>query len=78
LDVDTIADVHKIWASLLEEIQNPNVNNNELKERGARLLFATQRLNAQIQALPPQGRNLHFSGESMAKVAEQMGRIRGK
>lgn len=79
LDVALISEVNDAWLAILRELENPDkthgINNNQLKERFNRFAQAAQALHAQVAALPAQGRNLHFSGTSIARVSEQMGRL---
>lgn len=75
VDVQSVSDVHRLWAEFIQELQaGADSNNNELKELIHKVQMAVDVLRSQVALLPPQGRQLHFSGSSTIKVMEQIER----
>jgi hypothetical protein len=67
VDLNLIANTQQSWHSVLTELRDGGehgVNNNQLKERARIFKAHVEALCLTIEALPPQGRTLEFSGSS--------------
>jgi hypothetical protein len=76
VDAEKVGEVKALFVALIEELASANMNNNELKEISGKLHAATGALLKNVNALPPQGRVVSFSGTGKlsGRMVEQMAR----
>lgn len=75
ISIERIGAVERLWTALKEELRKPGehgINNNELKQMTCAFCQAVGDLEAEVRALPAQGRVLKFTGTDVQTVAEIM------